>query len=206
MADVWTVCSLVPFEINEDKPGLFPPRYHIDASDGKNPEILHVRTAVHYVYLDESRGSLQVRDAASEVAKSIVQDYCNAQLGANDGAGPGMFCLEGELDEDDIPQNLITSFRAKQMKWFLNLCKIADDDWNKYHQHNVISEFQRTAAHIIGWKPEQHLWMSPIITESVQMTKCQWCGASVDPTVAICSNCKNVVNKSLHEELVKQYA
>jgi uncharacterized protein YqjF (DUF2071 family) len=47
-----TVVSIVPFKINEQKPGLIPGIFTIEASDGKNPQVLVVQDARHNVYID----------------------------------------------------------------------------------------------------------------------------------------------------------
>src|SRR5207237_6131695 len=90
-----TVVSLVPFPIAEEKPGLIPGYFKIPASNGKVPECLTVYDARHNVYIDETRGSLGVRDAADEVARSIVEDFRSSQLGVSDGIHPGLFWTVG---------------------------------------------------------------------------------------------------------------
>src|SRR5258708_31153204 len=97
-----TVISFVPFDINEEKPGLYPPRYSISASDVKTPSLLHIETANHFVYLDESRGSLRVPDPSDQVARSVVEDYIESQLSVDDEARPALFWVPDELSVEEI--------------------------------------------------------------------------------------------------------
>jgi hypothetical protein len=76
---------------------------------------------------------------------------------------------------------------------------IADNDWQKYHQHNVISSFQRKAAELIGWTWKEHEWMSPMTT--IKSSACPSCGLSVPDGVVICSNCKCVIDSEKFKNL-----
>ena len=196
-----TVVSLVPFDIREEKPGLFPPRFFIPESDMKIPSILHVSTCSHYVYLDESRGTLRVPDPSDQVARSICEDYIESQLGVDEHAKPALFWISDEVSAGDVLmkfKDLITDKLALQKQWFLNVAMLADKDWQNYHQHNVISSFQRKCARIIGWTKEGHEWMEPQTT--MNSINCPYCGVAVDKSLPICSN-GHVVNPKLHKEI-----
>lgn len=198
-----TVASYFPFVIREEKPGLIPGRFLIPASDTKEPELLVLERSIHYVYLDETRGSLQVRDPADEVARSIVEDFNNAQLGISEGCHPGLFWVPGAHTVESLKKEFssrITAVKIAQMKWFTAICRIADDDWNKYHQHNVVSDFQRTAANLIGWKPEEHEWMNKraIVENS---SRCPACQTLVSPELVICTTCKCILKPEEYKKL-----
>lgn len=197
-----TVISLVPFDIIEEKPGLIPPRFYIPASDMKIPKLLKVGTAAHYVYLDESRGSLRVRNPSDIIAKSIVEDYCNSQLGIDDESGPALFWRDKDMSIIDVANECkaeLLEYLIRQKRWFLNIAQIAENDWTRYHQHNVISSFQRRAAEIIGWTSQQHEWMSPITT--MRSSPCPACGFAVPEGVVLCNNCKCVIDPHKYEKL-----
>lgn len=196
-----TVISLVPFPINEEKPGLFPPRFQIKASDMKTPEILHVSTCGHFVYLDESRGSLRVPDPSDLVARSICEDYIESQLCIDDEARPALFWVPDEVTAEQVLDQFkveIVRRLLSQKKWFLNICKLADNDWSRYHQHNVISDMQRKCATFIGWTKEAHEWMEPHIT--MDSITCPYCGVSVSRSIPLCPN-GHVVNAKLFKEI-----
>src|SRR6185369_11850581 len=125
-----TVVSLVPFELLEYKPGLIPPAFLIEASDGVIPTLLHVGNSLHYVYLDDTRGSLPVRGPSDAVARSIVNDYIDSQLGISDDAKPGIFWVPGEWNLAEINikfKDQLEKAKVEQKNWFINCCRIADD-------------------------------------------------------------------------------
>lgn len=197
-----TVVSLLPFPLAEFKPGLIPGIYNLPPSDGDVPSILVINEAKHNVYIDETRGSLGVRDASDEVARSIVEDFLAAQLGVSDGCHPGIFWVVGSWDAEEIPSQFgLELMRAKlaQKRWFVEVCKIADNDWNRYHQHNVISDFQRKAAELLGYTKESHEWMAPSLVMSSQ--KCPACSSVVSAGITICPNCRCILDKEKYETL-----
>jgi hypothetical protein len=196
-----TVISLVPLDITERKPGLVPSMYHIPASDMKTPSLLKVDTATHFVYMDESRGSLPVKNPSDIVAKSIVDDYCSSQLGIDEEASPALFWVAKDLEIEEVQSRFkIEIMRAliKQKRWFLNVSMMADNDWARYHQHNVISFFQRKVAEIIGWNPKEHEWMAPGTT--MKSSPCPYCGISVPEGLPVCS-AGHIVNAKLYKEV-----
>jgi hypothetical protein len=201
-----TVVSLVPFEITAHKPGLYPPYFRIASSDMKTPELLHVGTSYHFTYLDETRGSLRVPDPSDQVARAIVEDYTNSQLSVDDNSGPALFWIPENLGVAEVQikyKSEITRYLQRQKSWFLNVSMLADNDWSRYHQHNVISAFQRKCADIIGWNSAEHEWMSPQTT--MESSSCPYCGVLVPKGLPICSN-GHVVNPKLQKEIEERLA
>jgi hypothetical protein len=201
-----TVISLVPFEIKAHKPGLYPPHFHIEASDMKTPKLLHVGTAYHFLYMDETRGSIRVPNPSDTVARAIVDDYVNSQLSIDDEARPALFWVPERVTVEEAQEKFkvdIVRYLLKQKKWFLNSAMLADNDWSRYHQHNVISTFQRKCADFIGWNAQEHEWMSPMTTMS--SSSCPFCGVSVPLGLPVCSN-GHVVNPKLHKEVEERLA
>ena len=201
-----TVISLVPFDIREEKPGLLPPRYFIPASDMKIPSLLKVGTASHYVYLDQDRGSLRVSDPSNEVARSIVEDYVTSQLGVDDTSKPALFWV----DDVVVPELVMGKYRSTvnellefQKNWFTNVARLADNDWIRYHQHNVVSDFQRDCAKHLGWDPDQHEWMAPRILD---ILNCPACGSPIQKNIILCPNCKLILNEQAAKEKNLKFA
>jgi len=197
-----TVVSLLPFPLAEFKPGLIPGIYNLPASNGEVPSVLVVGDAKHNVYIDETRGSLGVRDASDEVARSIVEDFLAAQLGVGDGCHPGIFWVAGSWTAGEIAQKFSSELlqaKIAQKRWFIEVCKIADNDWNRYHQHNVISDFQRRAAELLGYTKESHEWMAPSLVMASQ--KCPACASSVAQGITICPNCRCILDKDKYSKL-----
>ena len=202
-----TVISLVPVLINEEKPGLFPPRFIIPESDGTVPQVLHVYAATHYVYLDEARGLLQVKDPSDVVAKAIVNDFVTSQLGISDTVGPALWWVDEHLEQDKVVEKQfakIQEMKVRQHGWFVNLAKMADDDWTRYHKHVVISDFQRKIARMLGLNSDDHEWMMPLAMQEGKTNPCPYCGSSVPIDAAICTVCNQVVNVKRKLEIDKE--
>lgn len=197
-----TIVSFIPWPLHEFKPGLMPGHFHINASDTKTPTCIYIANkTIHYVYLDDTRGSLPARDPSDEVARSIVQDYVASQLGVDEGARPGIFWVPGYHTPEEILKNfedMCKEIKSAQTNWFLNLARIADDDWTRYRKHNVISDFQRVAASLINWSPEDHEWMRAAIKqkdlEGPPTKQCIACRQHIDLEAVVCNFCKCIVD------------
>jgi hypothetical protein len=197
-----TIVSLVPLAIREEKPGLIPSSFNIAESKGGEPEILHVTTAMHYVYLDETRGSLPVKNPPEDVARAVVEDYVNAQLGVTEDARPALFWLPGIHNAIEVKlaaKTQLAEALVKQLAWFRILCRIADGDWNQYQRHNVISDTQRKAAEILGLSAKEHIWMG--ISAADSFTRCRACTAPVPNGAIICPTCKCVIDEEKYKSL-----
>lgn len=197
-----TVVSLVPFDINEEKPGLQPATFFLPASDMKTPSVLKIGTARHYVYLDQDRGHLPVRTLSVEVATSVVRDYITSQMAVGPDSQPALFWVPGDLNATQVTlghQDLIQSSLKKQSKWFTLVCQQADDDWAKYHRHTVVSDVQRRMAQIIGWNPENHEWMAPNLTAIGQ--RCPACGTMVMMGAIVCASCQCILDNEKYKTL-----
>lgn len=190
-----TVVSLVPFKIKEFKPGLIPGYFELKESDGKVPSVLVVGDAKHNVYIDDTRGSLGIRDASDEVARSIVEDFKDSQLGISDGISPAIFWVPGSYTAKEIMEKFPSELAAanlSQKRWFIEVCKIADNDWNQTHKHTSISDFQRKAAELLGYTKESHEWMAPSLVMSSQ--RCPACNSSVSAGIIVCPNCRCILD------------
>lgn len=191
-----TVVSMVHIDIVESKPGLIPSSYLIKKGTMEKPSVTEIGPAIHYVYLDGDRGSLPVRDASYEVARSIVEDYSAAQLCITDDAFPGIFWLPGKWALEDIEREhalLLFKMRDAHQRWMLKLTQSADDDFSRYEKHNVVSDFQRKVAEILKLKPEQHPWMN--VVNTLESHSCPGCGTLYRPGIAFCPNCRTIVDK-----------
>lgn len=192
MADNSTVISIVPFVIEEKKPGLYPGHFRIPAVKDNDIEVLIVGGSVHHVYLDSDRGSLTIPTLSSEVARSIVEDYKGAQLGYAPGvAEPGIFWVQGEFDKKTAlatHKNKIDHARVLQRQWFVTLVEVADDEWNKYHSHKMISDLQRYASKFLGMEREWNIQATADAN-----TFCPACRAVLDRQALVCGNCRTII-------------
>ena len=203
-AYITTVASIIPFDVREEKPGMYPRSYHIAASDGSRPQTIHIDTGHHFVYVDSSRGSLKVPTTSLDIAKSVVNDFIQGQLRVRPECHPGIFFIPGYVTADDILEDKELSHtlkivKSKQNLWFKAITQLADDDWQRYAKHTVISDFQRTAALHLGLSPASHPWMSP--EQIIELPKCPACGAVHQPEIAVCGNCSCILNREKYNTL-----
>lgn len=200
MSDSCTVISLVPFPINEPKPGLYPGNFSIPPAKEGDFEFIVVGRSVHYVYLDEDRGSVQVPTPSNEVARSICEDYISSLFGVEKNrAEPGIFYVDGEYRDKKtilaVAKNEIEQAKVKQKQWFIHLVEIADDEWGKYHAHKSISDLQRFAARSLGLERE---WNVDAKAESTGF--CPACKMTVQVGAMICGNCRTIIDKLAYEK------
>ncbi len=183
-----TIVSMVHQEIREEKPGLVPNVFVVKAGSMEKPSVTHIHVAKHFVYLDGDRGSLPVRDASYEVARSIVEDYSSAQLAVSEGVYPGLCWFPGDLNLEQIQMNkeysaVLQTVKVAHMRWMNELIKMADNDYAKYKQHNVVSGFQRKIAEIMKCDPQKHPWMNT--DNSLESETCPGCGESYRPGIIV---------------------
>ena len=199
-----TVVSLLPFQLDEPKHGISPSYYNIAAAEAiDKPAILHVDNAVRYVYLDYERGSLSIIVLSKEVAHAIVDDFCRAQIAyhpqSNPDAAPGLFYVEGEYDREGIIKTFpdrLKKARTNQFAWFLELVKIADDDWTRYHTHNAIGDRQRIAARALNIQRE---WL--FAPKPEEIINCIFCTVAISIHAIVCPSCKNVLKQEAFDKL-----
>ena len=151
-----TIISVLPFKITEAKPGMIPPEFVIPAAPDNDITVVNIGLCQTYIYLDADRGSIPFTEFAGTVAKSIVDDYCMAQLEyrGND-CKPGIFWVPEKVTKEEALKKYpkeITAIRAAQRMWFIRLVRMADDSWNRTKKHSEISDIQRLAAAKLGIK------------------------------------------------------
>lgn len=198
--DKCTIISIVPFAIDESKPGLYPGHFRIAAAKPDDFEMLVVGRSVHHVYLDNDRGSITVPTPSDEVARSICQDYSAAQLAYVRGeAEPGLFFLEGEYKDKKavlaVAKDRITEARRQQKNWFMRLIAIADDEWSKYHSHKMISELQRFAARSLGLERD---WNIEGTVNALAF--CPACKVPVKADAIVCASCRTIINPEAYKK------
>lgn len=197
-----TVVSMIHIPLTEEKPGLIPNVFRIPAGSPEKPSVTHISAAKHHVYLDDTRGSLPVRDASYEVARSIVEDYITAQPYISEGIYPGLFWVPGALSLEDIKEEfpeLLTAAHIAHKRWTEKHLKAADDDYARYQKHNVVSDFQRALAKMNNLDPRKHPWMN--ISDTMAQLSCPGCGNMTIPGVAMCGICKTVLNQEKYDQL-----
>lgn len=199
--DASTVFSIVPFFIHEFKPGIYPGDFKIaPCMDDRSPERLVVSESQHLMTIGGRREPIRIMQASHQIARSIVEDFLNAQLWAIPGCCPGICWVNGDISVNDFTvknKDIYDRIKADQKNWFIRLIKETDNDWTKYRNHRVISEHAKFGARALGLKPE---WMQ---SEEIALNfnNCPACNVMNDPKNAICSNCKCVLNESKYKTL-----
>jgi len=190
-----TLISIVPFPIVEFKPGIYPGYFEIPGARGDDkPVILNIGDSVFHVEIDENR-SVTVKCVAEDMARSIVNDYLTSNLSYSEenDAMPGLFWKAGRYELADVlrkfSDDLILA-RNRQNRWFQELVKMADDDWEKTRQHKFISDMQRYACKSL--KLERPWIIIPKVGEGFK--KCVACATAIPEEAIVCPNCRCILN------------
>lgn len=205
MADISTLVSVMPRPLREYKPGVYPGWYEMPAVPRGEVAVLHVEMAMCYVTLEEDRGTISKPIPSAEICRSVVQDFCSANVDIDEGSGPGLFYVEGKFTKEDIMEEFsekLAEVVARQINWFSNLLKSADNDWNKFRKHNVITEWERAAAIYLNITNRE--WQIEIPVDAPVV--CVACGTINKAGIIICPNCHVVLDKVKAEELGLTFA
>ncbi len=198
--DVCTVISLVPFDINEFKPGVHPRRYDIPASIGGKPQVLVIETGISFVSVADGRPALQMTAGSADIARAVVDDYIGSQIGVDEGAAPGLAWVNGRWTAEEVVAkfpDILLELEGRNNQWFLRLVRTADDDWARYHSHRVISDMQRTACKLLSFDREWNVE----VKEQPKGIRCPGCGSIAIAGTAVCGICKCVLDKVAHAKL-----
>lgn len=185
-----TVVSIFPFDVNEEKPGVYPGRFLIPKSINDKPQILQVADG-HTFYYDIDAKAIKIPILAESLAQSIVYDFCSAFMSYTPEAGPGLFWLEGSFTAKEIIEKhelKIIEARDRQIEWFKRICRLADDDWARYGVHKAISDLQRFAADYLKL---DRPWARKI--EQSRMVTCPACKQVISDDAMICFQCRTIV-------------
>lgn len=205
---VCTVVSGIPFRLNELKPGLYPVGLFSlpPARELGKINSLVVKEGFYFRYVGDGK-SIEQYEKAEIIANSIVNDYINAQVGVDSSsespekqARPALFWVYGEHTDESINElhaDKVALALQQQRNWFNTLIKIADDDWNKHHQHKMISDLQRYAADALGTRRE---W-SNINTFNIEPSICPACRSMIPGGSLICQVCRTIIDSVGYEKL-----
>ena len=194
-----TIVSYFPREFDERIPHIFPSRYFIPASDGINPKFLVVDDATYYLenWIGEQAQKIPIRIASEELANSLVSDFRQSLIKVAEDSYPAVFWLAGEVDITSLQKQYKSQMEAAircQKNWFTSLVREADDLWEKFHQHRAIGTMERLAA-------KNLLLDRPWISFDAETVKCPACHKAVNPSQAVCTNCRCIINKEAYKKL-----
>ena len=191
---VSTVLSICPFETVEIKP-INGGYFKIPAAPKNDFILVTIKDSSYIQRLPATDHNIVIPVASYHIAKSIVDDFVNTVIEADDNAGPGMMWFEGAVTKAEViakHKQALDDLTARQIRWFENLCKKADDDWNQYHKVGLISGHQRYAAQYLGYKAE---WITEYNVDAGMMD-CPACYTKIDKRAVICSNCSAILDRA----------
>ena len=198
--DKSTVFSIVPFDVREFRPGLFPGSFNIKpCKDANKPERLVVGASEHIMEVGDKR-PIRIITPSFEVARSIVDDFLDGQLWTSSDVKPGICYVQGTVSVKEFLEKHAekhAEMKEQQKHWFVNVCKKTDDDWVKYHHHRVVSDQARFAARYLGLEPE---WLRAE-TIGLSFKKCPACSTVNDPNNAVCVSCRCVLDEAKYKSL-----
>lgn len=200
-----TLVSIVPFPIREMKIGLYPGIFELSAYEEPistpinkmKPSVLPIGESKHFIYIGEDRPDIVVPNSPMQVAKSVVNDYIESMLEVGDGASPGFFYLQGTVTPEEVATKHTEKLKfnkERQINWFKKVLSLADDDWGKYHKHQVISDLQRKIAQLMGLKRE---WLS--IVDAEPPVTCEICTSQINPKAVVCPICRAILKPDIYK-------
>jgi hypothetical protein len=190
--DFSTIVSIVPVEIREFKPGLYPGQFNIDACDDPRVPVLYrVAGSKQMISVAGHREPIAMDTPSKTIARAIVTDYIGAHLFATGDASPGLAFVTGDRSREEILKDfpsLLPTLVRQQRLWFTALIKMADNDWNRYHNHKAISELSKIACRAIGLERD---WLIDNLTPEMQF-KCKACRQMLEVGQLVCHHCRAI--------------
>lgn len=200
--DISTVVSIIPKRIKEDKWTIHPGQFILEPGSYDKPTTLVVGSSCWWREVSEDQPLLEIPCYSTQVAESIVKDYCGSYLLASgEDVKPGLFWVPGSVTPDEVKLKykvLLNKTKDAQIRWYHALIKMADSIWVRGNNNpSVIGEDMRIAARELGIA-EKKDWMSN--ARAQEMDRCKACGSLVDTQFPVCPVCKAVVNETLAKE------
>lgn len=191
--DRCTIVSIFQKEINEEKPTIYPGKFHIAPGTYEKPSILVVGSSSWWREIDLEQPMLEIPNSSIQIAESIIRDYSNGMLGCDmSTAMPGLFFVLGEPGLDKIKLDYKEKFeetRVKQDNWFNILITLADSLWARSNGNPlVIWDEMRLAARALG--REDKPWLKDFIL--TDMIRCVACGGLKNPEFPVCPTCRAI--------------
>jgi hypothetical protein len=200
-----TICSLLPYELHESKPGLHPNYFTITSEEPFSltiiPNNIYYRVNPDPLADQKSTRYINVPVPAIECARSIVNDYVAALLAIEPpDKVPGLFAVSGDWTDKKLfvasHSKQIDKYKNAQIEWFKNLVNIADDIWSKTHSPVSIGDLQRFAAKQLGYERD---WLDATPIELA--VKCPYCKSPINAGAIKCITCHEILDKKKYEEL-----
>lgn len=205
--DKSTVVSIYPRPINENKPTIQPGNFQLEAGSYDKPALLVVGPSSWWKELDDEQPLLEIPVSSVQIAKSIVQDYCNGLLASNaNDIMPGFFYIPGEWSSEKIKAEkkvLLDRALECQRRWYTALVKIADVLWSRTNGNPIsINDDMKLAARELNLNNKD--WIKDF--HEIQKISCKACGNLNNEMVIVCPNCKVVLKPKEFKEMGLSFA
>jgi hypothetical protein len=195
--DISTIFSIVPFEVREFKPGLYPGNFNIPACrDEKEVQSLEVGASEYLLAVAGRKEAQRIVTPSYIIAESVVKDFFDGQLWTTPEEKPGLCWIQGKISVEKfvvLYKEIYARIKDQQRKWFVRLCKQTDNEWKKQHNYRVVSDQARFASYYLGLDSE---WLH---TEDLgtRFNKCPACNVANDPQNVVCTGCSALLTPEL---------
>ena len=191
--DVSTVVSIYSKLIKEVKPTISPGIFILEPGSIEKPFLLHVESSSYWLELQEEQPLMEIVNFSTQVAESIVRDYCQGLLACNMADKmPGLFWVPGKFTLVELrkaQQHLLDAAATKQKRWYEALLNMADSLWAQTNGNPLcISDDMREAAKQLH--VENKDWMANFV--AVAQVRCKACGTLKDPGYPVCGSCRAI--------------
>lgn len=200
--DLSTVVSIYPKRLVERKITLTPGLYIIEPGTPEKPSLTVVGTATWWKEIDEHQPLLEIPNFSTQVADSIVRDFCNGLVGCDmAGCMPGLFWVPGKVASVEMLKRehmgLLLAAKTRQDNYYNALIKMANMMWSKTNGNPLaITDDMRLAARQLNQLNFD--WMANFTM--LDKASCPACGSSIKPEFPVCPTCKAIVNEKLAQE------
>lgn len=207
--DKATIVSIYPEEIVSINHTIFPGRFVIPGAADGDFNVLTVGTSYWVKEMPEDQPYLEMVVPATEVARSIIEDWSIGILGVGENRAPGLFYLPGEFNKTTI--QLFPEFKVKmgtiksrQKAWFLELVSLADKFWVRTNgQPAAIPDTCKMAALMLNINEKPWLNKNESLAELI---RCVACGSLRNSSYPVCPTCKAVIDVDKAKGLKIQFA
>ncbi len=205
--DKSTVVSLYPKTIHEFKRTIQPGEFFIEPGSVDKPSTLVVGPSSWWREIDDEQPLIEIPVSSVQIAKSVVDDYCNGLLACNmDDTMPGLFFVPGEFTSEQIKKDFnqaIKVYEQKQKNWYNVLVRMADSLWARSGGNpGVVGDDMRMAAIQLNLRDKE--WMSEV--KHAELSRCVACGSMVNSEFPVCPTCKAITNPEKASKLGIKFA
>lgn len=201
-ADKCTVFSIYPKLIEEVKPTIQPGFFVIKPGRPDDIQRLVVGASSWWREIDPEQPYLEIPNSAIQVAKSIVNDYCNGIIGCNmEDSMPGLFFIPGDITIPQLMKEYKSTYETycqRQKNFWNSVIHLTDVLWANTNGNPLcVSGDARLACQELGIENKE--WMQNF--QSQGMIRCIACGTLRNPAFPVCGTCNRVVDVELATKL-----